>query len=198
LPEILNGDILLFGGLYSLMPEIRDKLISLIKSARDAGTMIIYDPNMRSPHKKQMNELRKFVFENISLAGMVRGSDEDFRTIMDIDTGDKAYAFIRDHGCQNLIYTKSSERVELYTPDRNYSTPVPEVNVVSTIGAGDNFNAGLIYELFRQEIQLHDLRQSELQRMVQTAISFGSHVCTHYDNYISKDFAGEILATGDR
>ncbi|MEE4256540.1 MAG: carbohydrate kinase [Bacteroidales bacterium] len=196
MPEIREGDILLFGGLYSLTPEIREKLISLVKDARDAGAMIIYDPNMRNPHKKQMDALRAFVFENISLAGMVRGSDEDFRTIMDIVDGEKAYSFVCDNGCKKLIYTRSSEQVEVYTPEGRSFSNVSRVSAVSTIGAGDNFNAGLIYELFRSGIDLDQLKLKNLENMVQTAISFGSHVCMHYDNYISKEFAEGIMANG--
>lgn len=198
LPQIHAGDMLLFGGLYSLMPEIRDELISVVKNARDAGAMIIYDPNMRSPHKKEMDALREFVFENISLAGMVRGSDVDFRTIMDIEDGGNAYSMLLDHGCQHLVYTKSSDRVEVHIPDGELVTNVPEIEVVSTIGAGDNFNAGLIYELFNQGTEIDRLKLDDWNRMVQTAISFGSHVCTHYDNYISEEFAAEILAAGNR
>ena len=197
-PEVREGDILLFGGLYSLMPEIREKLKSVVENARNAGAMIIYDPNMRSPHKDQMGDLCSFVFENISLAGMVRGSDEDFQTIMDIESGEEAYAFVRDQGCKNLVYTKSNERVEIHTPEGNSIVDVPEVDVVSTIGAGDNFNAGLVYELFRRNIVMKRLILADFKSMAQTAVSFGSHVCGHYDNYISNEFAGEILATGDR
>jgi len=195
-PVIGEGDILLFGGLYSLMPEIREKLKSLAEHARDAGAMIIYDPNMRSPHKDQMDGLRSFVFENISLAGIVRGSDEDFRTIMDVEDGEKAYSIVRDHGCEKLIYTKSSDRVEIYTPEGRSVIDVPKVEVISTIGAGDNFNAGVIYELFRRNSKFDQLALKDFETIAQTAVSFGSHVCGHYDNYISKDFAGEILAKG--
>ena len=189
LPEIKKGDILLFGGLYSLMPEIRKELKSVVENARGAGATIIYDPNMRSPHKKQMDGLREFVFENISLSEMVRGSDEDFMTIMDIADGNATYDLVRKNGCHNLIYTTSSEKVEIHTPNEKSIVDVPEVDVISTIGAGDNFNAGLIFELFKQDKDFEQLNQEAQKRMVQTAISFGSHVCTHYDNYISKDFA---------
>jgi hypothetical protein len=52
--------------------------------------------------------------------------------------------------------------------------------------------------MFHCGIDLDQLDLKKLENMVQTAISFGSHVCMHYDNYISEEFAREILATGYR
>lgn len=198
MPHVGRGDILLFGGLYSLMPGIRSQLVALIRKAKDSGAMIIYDPNIRSPHKDQMDDLREYVYENISLADLVRASDEDFITIMDIAEGKEAHTLLIEKGCNYLVYTKSNERVEIYSPRGITSVGVGQVEVVSTIGAGDSFNAGLIYELFNQEKDITGLSLDDLGRMVQTAISFGSHVCTHYDNYISEEFVREILATGYR
>ena len=34
-----------------------------------------------------------------------------------------------------------------------------------------------------------ELDESEWKEAIRIAISFGSHVCQQYDNYISKDFA---------
>ena len=70
---------------------------------------------------------------------------------------------------------------------------VPAVETVSTIGAGDSFNAGLIYELFRSGEKLHDISSEGLEKIVKTAIRFGSHVCTHYENYISESFARGVM-----
>ena len=35
--------------------------------------------------------------------------------------------------------------------------PVKTIDPVSTIGAGDNFNAGIVYSLYRHNIGYHDL-----------------------------------------
>ncbi len=180
----------MFGAFYSLMPEIRKQLISFVTAARDAGALIIYDPNMRSPHKDEIESLREFIYENISLADIVRGSDEDFNTIFNIDKGADAYDILRKYECKYLIYTKSNTGVGIHHPGGMIEVKVPAVETVSTIGAGDSFNAGVIYELFRSGEKLHDISSEGLENIVKTAIKFGSHVCTHYENYVSEDFAG--------
>ena len=72
---------------------------------------------------------------------------------------------------------------------------VQEIKPLSTIGAGDSFNAGLIYYLFSKDImssRLTDLKESEWKEAIVIAISFGSHVCQQFDNYISKDFVSSL------
>ncbi len=189
MPDFRKGDILLFGGFYSLMKEVRHALITFVRAARDAGVTILYDPNIRSPHKDEIENLRDLVYENLGLAHIIRGSDEDFDTIFDIKAGADAYTLVQQYGGQYLIYTNSNVGVEIYSPRGKLELEVPEVKTLSTIGAGDSFNAGLIYELYRSERTLPDMTLAELGNIVKTAIAFGSHVCTHYENYVSKDFA---------
>lgn len=189
MPEFKKGDILLFGAFYSLLPEVRPQVLELVRIAKNDGAFVVYDPNIRSPHKNEIESLRNDVYENISLADVVRGSDEDFMTTFDIGSGKKAYELVRHHGCNVLLYTKSHIGVEAYLPGGMTEYPVPALNTISTIGAGDSFNAGLIYEFFRLDDKTLRGVVGNIEQAVNTAISFGSHVCTHYDNYISIAFA---------
>lgn len=193
LPGFSGEDIVLFGAFYSLMPEVRRQLITFVRAARDAGALILYDPNIRNPHKDEVESLKEFIYENLSLADIVRGSDEDFNTIFNIDKGADAYDILRKYDCNHLIYTKSNIGVEIYSPRGIAMAEIPDVNVVSTIGAGDSFNAGVIYELFISGEKLHDISLEGLEKIVKTAIKFGSHVCTHYENYISESFVKSIV-----
>lgn len=188
-PDFKAGDIVLFGGFYSLMKEVRSQIVSLVSAAMQKGALVIYDPNVRSPHKDEIEELRSMVYENLEMADLVRGSDEDFMTILNIPDAAGAYELVREHGCDHLVYTRSNVDVTIMSPEGKTIIPVPAVDVVSTIGAGDSLNAGLIYELFRSESELQDISAESFERMVKTAISFGSHVCTHYENYITENFA---------
>jgi fructokinase len=72
---------------------------------------------------------------------------------------------------------------------------VPFIEPLSTIGAGDNFNAGLIRTLVnnnitKKEIELLPLKVME--KIVSSGISFAAEVCMSYDNYISKEFASYL------
>jgi fructokinase len=192
IPHFERGDIVLFGAFFSLMKEVRSQMMAFVRAAAAGGARILYDPNIRSPHKHEIAELRGLVHENISLAGIVRGSDEDFQTIFGALAGDEAYDIIKKNGGKVLVYTRSSHGVDVFFPGGRITLDVPQVDVVSTIGAGDSFNAGLIYSLFRSGKQPGELDKHDFEKMVKTAISFGSHACTHYENYISREFAAGI------
>ena len=193
LPAFEAQDIILYGGFYSLMPEIREQLLFFVRSAKAAGATVIYDPNIRSPHKDEINELRELIYENLELADIVRGSDEDFSTIFESHEGHSAYKIVSQYDCKYLFYTKSDIGVEIFYPGGRQELKVPDVKTLSTIGAGDGFNAGLIYELYHLQEKLMDIPPDGLKKITQMAISFGSHVCTHYENYISHDFVEKIV-----
>ena len=64
--------------------------------------------------------------------------------------------------------------------------------MVSTIGAGDNFNAGIIYGLLKYNVRrcdLDTLPEETWSRIIRCGIDFATEVCGSYDNYISKEFA---------
>ena len=192
LPEPDAGDIILFGSFFSITPQVRPGLINFIKKAAAKNSLIIYDPNFRRPHLKDLPVVKDLILENIGLSSIVRGSDEDFELIFGCSHVDEAFQVVRNFGCNFLVYTQAHKTVEFRSDKFRFSLKVPEIKPVSTIGAGDSFNAGLIYYLFKQGItttRLPDLDESNCKEAIGIAVSFGSHVCQRFDNYISKDFA---------
>jgi fructokinase len=81
IPEFKKDDILIFGSLFALNSDVRDKLLDLLQKAREQGAIILYDPNFRSPHQEELPSLKPVILQNMSFADIVRGSDEDFRNI---------------------------------------------------------------------------------------------------------------------
>lgn len=78
------------------------------------------------------------------------------------------------------------------------SYPVEKIKTVSTIGAGDNFNAGFIYGLVRQGITRAQLAggldKAVWQRLEDTAQLFSQDCCKHLSNYISPGLAAKLRA----
>lgn len=194
-PTVTKDDIVLFGSFFAITHEVHDQLIKFVTIAKNAGAVIIYDPNFRKPHLKDLPELKKYILENISLSDIVRGSDEDFKLIFKADNPDETFRILQENGCPVLIYTASDKMVELRSLSHSISIPVSKVKTISTIGAGDTFNAGLLYKLLIlgvQKKEVTSITKEVWMEIIQNAIQFGSHVCTHFDNYITKDFAKKI------
>ena len=188
MPDIQQDDIILFGSFYALTASIRETLIALIRLAKSRGAFILYDPNFRRPHHAGLDLLKPWIIENISLASLVRGSDEDFRLIFDANTGTEAFRHIQQAGCPMLIYTKNRDGVEMHTPDNHLALPVTPIDPVSTIGAGDAFNAGVIYALPGKPAATPNLPERDWENILQSGIRFSENVCLSLDNYISIEF----------
>ena len=194
IPGFTPNDILIFGSFYSIDPKVRAKLIEIVKAAQSAGSMIIYDPNFRKPHAHELELLKPFIVENMQIAHIIRASNEDVKNIFDEDTIQGLQNSIQGQN-KILIMTSSSEKVELLRNNRYDVYPVPEIKVVSTIGAGDNFNAGLIYGLIRNKVttsNLNQVTQEKWKEIISLSMSFSANVCMGMENYISEDFAGRM------
>lgn len=194
-----QDDVVLFGSFFALARELRPVITKLLLKANEAGCIIIYDPNFRRAHLHELDQLRTFIIENIRFSDIVRGSDEDFHLIFGSETGEEAFITISEEGCNNLIYTANKNGVEAYSQGVRLRFEVPDIQVISTIGAGDSFNAGLIWSLISNEITKRDfehLHERIWNTMIRNGIEFASEVCNSYDNYISHDFALSKSAPG--
>ena len=190
-----EGDIILFGSFFALTENLRPVLLNFLHQAREKGCIIIYDPNFRKPHLHELDKLSPYIIENIAVSDMVRASDEDFKLIFDVDNASDSYKILTDIGCNTMIYTANSKDAVMVSRDHIVSAAVPVIEPVSTIGAGDNFNAGLIWTLAKYGItkkEMNNLSVSIMKNILANGISFSAEVCMSYDNYISIEFAAQL------
>ena len=196
LPEIKNDDIVLCGSFYSVAAEIREKFKEFITGAKRSNALVIYDPNFRKSHIDELESLKSLIIENIQMSTMVRGSDEDFSNIFGAENPDDAWETVKKY-CTCMVYTTNADGVYVRTFSFSGRFPVIRIIPVSTIGAGDNFNAGIIASLYRDKIYADDLvklGQKEWGKIITTAVEFATHVCMSYDNYIDLAFASKYLS----
>jgi fructokinase len=193
-PEINEDDIVVFGSIYAIASEIRETLLKFLLYAKSRNALIIYDPNFRKPHLSELEILKPTILENMSLATIVRASNEDLELIFGAKDIESAYVAVKSL-CPNLIYTSSSNAVFVRTPEVSAQFPVKKIEPVSTIGAGDTFNAGIAYGIFQYNIFHHELASFPLEtweKLVSYGVDFASKVCMSYENYISAEFAKRV------
>ena len=196
LPEdIAADDIILFGSIYASSREVRRSVLRFLEMGLERGAIIIYDPNFRRAHLAELEELKPRIIENINYADIVRGSDEDFYLIFGAERPEKVREII-DNETKLLLYTQNTDNVKVFLNSLEASIPAGKIKAVSTIGAGDNFNAGIIHWLLKNgttRAGLQLLQEEDLVDMAGTGIRFATNVCLGFDNYISHDFARGIL-----
>ena len=191
-PEINENDIFVFGSFYALNPLIRSRFMEFLQEAKRCRALIYYDPNFRASHKSNLSVLRDSVAENCMYANIVRGSDEDFYHLYDKTDVSEIYSeAIRQH-CDCFITTHGADGVNLFTNGVCGHFDSNKIIPVSTIGAGDNFNAGVVYGLLKYDVGHNDipgLTKEDWARIIQCGIDLSSEVCCSYSNYVSYEFA---------
>lgn len=196
-PDIQPDDIVLFGSFYAVNPVIRPQLVGLLDYARSHGAIIYYDVNFRPAHKDEVIRITPNLIENLDYADIVRGSHEDFATLYKKGDADKVYNAEISFYCRQFIYTHGSQPVEVRGGrDMKKSYPVPDTKVVSTIGAGDSFNAGFIFGMLKQDITRSDLERGltgeQWDSLIGCALSFSADCCKDIFNYVSKKFGEKM------
>lgn len=144
LPEFSKDDMVLFGSYFAINPAIRPIVGGLLHEAHDKGAWLYYDVNFRKNYIADIPILKPNIEENMSLADVVRGSMEDFDYLYSLHEGDAIYEKVNGF-CNTLILTDGARPLRVYTPEGCETCPVQPIETVSTVGAGDNFNAGYIY-----------------------------------------------------
>lgn len=200
-PRIDENDIVLIGSYFALNPVIRDKVVEFLEYAQSRKAIIYYDVNFRKSHINDVRFLMPSILENFEFADIVKGSDEDFINIYGESERDKVYKENIEYYSKNFIYTQGAKGATIFSKGFKKEFPANNVIPQSTVGAGDNFNAGIVFGLLKENVLREDLvnglSDEKWSRIVRYAIDFSSEVCTSLDNYISVDFASNYLDNKD-
>lgn len=195
LPVLGEGDMLMFGSSFAINEAVRPALLSFVRAARENGALVYYDPNFRGASKERMPLVRKMIEENMSLSHVVKGSDEDFEGIFNFSEGRSVSDACKALGVQLVVRTLGEKGAEAWSGSTYAFAGGRDVAVKSTIGAGDTFNAGVVWQLNQSNVRpedLSDLKVCKLQQILDIASLMASAVCGIYDNYISAEFAQKI------
>ena len=109
-----------------------------------------------------------------------------------LQEADKIYKDKVKFYCRNFLCTAGAEQVSLRTGTISKEYSIPLLEAVSTIGAGDNFNAGIIFGLLKHNVRYEDLDtmdEATWDQVIQYGIEFAAEVCKSFNNSVSKEFA---------
>lgn len=194
--EFNAGDLVIFGSFFAVNKNLRGYRRKMMKAAREAGAIIYYDINFRKNHLSVLEQIRPDIIENCRMSDFVRGSDEDIFHVFGSNDPQKVYSEQLSKLCPNYICTKGGNPVEVFSPGVRAQFEVPRVKPVSTVGAGDNFNAGFVYGLLDRKmdkVAVDSMTEESWAILVNTATRFSSAVCESMFNYVDKDFADKKL-----
>ena len=197
-PEVNRDDIVMFGSYYAVNPVIRPQVVGFLEYARSKGAILYYDVNFRASHKNEVLRLTANILENLEFADIVRGSSEDFDVMFHKTDPDVIYRSQIAFYTHNFICTQGAQPVELRAENQlKKKYPILKSDrVVSTIGAGDNFNAGFVYGLIKYGITRdaieRGLTEQQWDDAISCALDFSANVCQSINNSVDEAFGAEM------
>ena len=191
-PEVNKDDIVMMGSYFVLNPVLRPKVKEFLDYANSRKALIYYDINFRSSHSSEAIKLYGTILENFEYASIVRGSTEDFHNMFNLTNPENVYKKEVSFYCKQMLCTDADGDISLFSPLVTKKYKVNKIETVSTIGAGDNFNAGIVFGLMTEGIKRDDIdsiTEAQWDRIIQHGQAFAAEVCQSFNNSISKSFA---------
>lgn len=196
-PIINADDIVVYGSYFVLNPVLRNKTKAFLEYAREQGAILYYDINFRKNHINERVKLGEALIENLEFADIIRGSSEDFENLYGECDAKHIYDDKIKFYCPNFIYTQGGADVSLFTKFGVKAHPVHDIEVCSTVGAGDNFNAGVVYGIITQGVtreELYKMPMENWQNIIECGLEVSARACMSLDNYVDKKWAVEYTA----
>ena len=180
-----NTRIFHFGTLSMTHEGVREATIHAVKTAKEAGALISFDPNLREPLWKSLDEAKEQVLKGMSYCDFLKISDNEIQWLTgeeDYTEGIKKIYEKYDIPLITVSLGKEGSRV-YYRKDRNSddfvmveAAPFLQENTIETTGAGDTFGGCILH--FILEKGLDDLSEADLKEMLTFANAAASLITT--------------------
>ncbi|WIY23881.1 carbohydrate kinase family protein [Parasedimentitalea psychrophila] len=174
-PLSKNVTALFFGGISLICEPCAHAYVDL--AARTAcDKVVMLDPNIRPGFIKNIPQFRWRLERLISMADILKISDEDLDWIYPApDTLAAKMTLLLKAGPSIVVLTKGAKGASAFTAaGHEVSVTGERVKVVDTVGAGDTFNAGFLAKLFDLEVVTKvALRQIGIDD-VRAALTYGT------------------------
>ncbi len=171
-------DALHVGTLGLAMEPIADSLAAVVAEVPD-DTLVMVDPNCRPTATPDFERYRARMRRVIARADVVKGSDEDFEYLDLAPTPEATARMLVEEGVGAVLVTQGGDVARGYCERGEFAVPVPVVEVVDTVGAGDTFGGAFLAYWLEHGFGRDELcRRDELQRAVEFAVRAAAINCT--------------------
>ena len=187
--EILDGsNAIALGGLALLIEPTASSLTALIHH-RPPGATILLDPNCRPAAVTDLPAYREMIDTVVRQVDVVKVSTDDLRLLRPADPPLRAAQGLLDLGPAAVLVTDGAAPATVLTESGERSIPVPVVEVVDTIGAGDAFVAGFLTWWTAHALNQHDAGDLDaLLKAASAAIEVAAADCTVRGANLPADF----------
>lgn len=146
--QILQNSRVFHVGSLSLTDEpVKSATHFALKTAKENGSIISYDPNYRAPLWNSKEDAIREMRSVLEYVDVMKISDEETSLLTPESAPEKAAAYLIQHGVPLVAVTLGAEGAYVCTREGGQVVPGFSSKVVDTTGAGDSFWGGFLYKL---------------------------------------------------
>lgn len=175
---IRDSRIFHFGTLSSTHPGVREATRYAIDVAKDAGCIITFDPNLRPPLWKSLEDAKVEIEYGMSKCDVLKISDNEVEFMCGTDDYDKGAAMIQEkYNIPLVLVTMGKAGSRAYYKGMIVEVaPFLQENTIETTGAGDTFCASTLNYIL--EHGLDNLTEENLKELLTFANAAASLITT--------------------
>ena len=139
--------------------------LAAISAAREAGSIVSFDPNLREPLWPSLDAAAEQMLWGLKNADVVKISGEEAEFLFGGGCEKSAELILNDCGAKLVMITLGSEGCFIKNRAAQCRVPAARVKVADTTGAGDIFGGSAAYCLLSSGKAPEDLNEEELNAM---------------------------------
>lgn len=175
---VKNTRIFHFGTLSMTHEGIREATKKAIRLAKEGGALISFDPNLRPPLWKTLDDAREQVAYGLGQCDILKISDNEIQWFTGEEDYDRGIEKLRsEYDIPLILLSMGKDGSRAYY--RNYrveAAPFLQKNTIETTGAGDTFGGCCLHYVL--EHSLDHLNEEQLKEMLTFANAAASIITT--------------------
>lgn len=175
---VKNTKIFHFGTLSMTHEGVREATKAAVSLAKEHGALISFDPNLRPPLWKSLDEAREQTAYGLSQCDILKISDNELQWFTGEQDFDAGIAKLREqYSIPLILLSMGKEGSRAYYKDlRVEAAPFIQEGTIETTGAGDTFGGCCLH--FILEYGLDQLDEEKLRNMLLHANGAASIITT--------------------
>lgn len=177
--ELLGGtEVFHFGTLSMTHEQVRNATKKAIGIAKEKGALISFDPNLRPPLWKTLDDAKEQVAYGLSNCDFLKISDNEIQWFTGEEDFDTGIALLQEtYAIPLIVLSMGKDGSRAYYKDlRVEAAPFLQENTIETTGAGDTFGACCLHHILKYGIE--NLDEEKLKGMLTFANAAASIVTT--------------------
>ena len=184
-----------FGSLSLTDEPARCATYQAVAYAKSKGKLITYDPNLRKPLWKDLEEAKKQLLWGLGQADVVKISDEEVAFLFGLGVEDGAKHILETYGVKLVFVTCGANGCFFQNAIAQGRVPsLQGIQVIDTTGAGDIFGGSAVWKLLQTGKAPETLNEAELRDVVRFACTSAGLSTTRSGGISSVPEYAEVMA----